>query len=139
MLELGTKIGNVGLEIPSDMLTTSVPEKFYHLRIQYSGTMSDEVEFAKKFSSELYTMFKAKVAYMRIAPDYVDVQLEGSPFAWAALVLWLPTIFVLFGLTLIGVGVFTVLSAIPSWAWGVVAVGVLLVVIAPTVGKLKKR
>ena len=134
MLELGTMVGKVGLEIPRDMLTTSVPGKFYHLVIKYNGTIADETQLAIALAKGLWENFKAKVAYMSITSCCINIQLEGSPFAWALLIPWIPSILTLFGLTLIGIAVYTVLAAIPSWAWGVLAVGILSILLAPTVG-----
>jgi hypothetical protein len=138
-------VGKIGAEIPKEILTASVPGKVYHLAIDYSGTASDEMELALALTKGLYDKFKAKVLYMSIDANSINVQLEGSPFAWALLIPWIPSILTLFGLTLIGIAVYTVLAAIPSWAWGLLAVGILSILVAPTVGatlkpvKVKKK
>jgi hypothetical protein len=138
-------VGKIGVEIPKEILTASVPGKIYHLVIDYSGAASDEMELALALTKGLYDEFKAKVLYMNIDENSINIQLEGSPFAWALLIPWIPSILTLFGLTLIGIAVYTVLAAIPSWAWGLLAVGVLSILVAPTVGaalkpvKVKKK
>jgi len=137
VLELGTLVGKYVVEIPKELLTTSIPGKHYHIRMTTSG-VSNEQEVAKALINGLTTKFGAKVKYMRIVNGVVDVQLEGSPFAWAAVIIWLPSIFTLLGITLLGIAVYTVFASIPSWAWGVLAIGVVLILLAPSAGKIFK-
>lgn len=130
-------VGKFGLEIPKETLTDSVPGKFYALSIDCSGTTSDDtaVQLAKALTKGLWEKFRAKVAYLAITPNRIDIQLEGSPFAWAALIAFLPSILTLFGIALIGIAVYTVFAAIPSWAWGVLAIGVIFIFAAPVAAK----
>jgi hypothetical protein len=84
------------------------------------------------------TRFRAKVVWIRISEDVIDVQLEGSPFAWAALIAFIPTILAILGVSVILVSVYSVVSAIPSWAWALLIVGVGLIFIGPTISKSLK-
>lgn len=131
MFELGTLAGRYVVEIPKEMLTTSVPGKFYHIRIE-TGGVSDEEHVANTLINGFLTEFKAKVVYVQIENGVVNLQLEGSPFAWAAVIVWLPSVFTLLGIALLGISIYTVFASIPSWAWGTLAVGVILLLLAPS-------
>ncbi len=135
MLELGTIVGKYVQEVPAEVLTTSVPGKCYHLRIETSG-ISDEMLVSDALITGLSKNFKAKVKYMRIENGVIDVQLEGSPFIWAEVLLWLPAMFTVFGIILVGISVYTVFASIPSWAWGTLIVGVVLLLLAPSAGRM---
>lgn len=134
MLKLG-KRSKIGLEIPSIMLTESVPGKMYALHIKVSGQATDEIELAKSLITGLYSKFKAKITYMAILSDHIEIQLEGSPFAWTAVAVYLPSILTVFGLVMIGIAIFTVFASIPSWAWGLLLVGTVIIVATPSVAK----
>lgn len=137
MIELGTLVGRYVVKIPKEVLTTSVPGKSYHIRMETSG-ISDERNVANALINGLLTEFNAKVKYIRIENGVIDVQLEGSPFVWTAVIIWLPSIFTLLGIVLLGISVYTVFASIPSWAWGTLAIGVALILLAPSVGKMFK-
>lgn len=138
MLELGTVVGRYVQEIPKGLLTTSVSGKHYHLRIEISGVLGNEVELARRLTNDLWEKFRAEVKYIRIDGNTIDIQLEGSPFAWAVLIPWLPAIFTLFGITLIGIAIYTVFTAIPGWAWAALAIGIVFLLLAPSTVKLFK-
>lgn len=138
MLEVGTLAGTKLEEIPKQFLTESVRERVYHLHIETQG-ISDEREAALILTTELDARFRAKVIWIRIADGVIDLQLIGSPFAWVALIAALPSILGLLGILMILVSVYSVLAAIPSWAWGALAVGVILIIAGPTVTKIVKR
>lgn len=138
VFELGTIVGKYVQEIPRELLTTSVPGKCYHIRIETVG-IADEQQVADTLIQEFLTKFKAEVKYIRIENGVVDIQLEGSPFVWSAVILWLPSIFTLLGITLIGIAVFTVFAAIPGWAWGVLAIGIVFILLAPSASKIIAR
>lgn len=135
MLVLGEKINRIGLAIPRVMLTESVPGKVYDLQIQIQGKATNEVELAKTLMAGLYSKFKAKVVYMAISDNTVEIQFEGSPFAWSAVIAYLPSIFTIFGIILIGISVYTVFASIPSWAWGLLAIGTIMLLVSPAVAK----
>jgi hypothetical protein len=119
------------LEIPQEIWTDSVPGKLYELHVNYNGSTANELELAKQLSSGLSDKFGATLKYMEISNGQITVQLEGSPFAWSAVAAWLPSVLGLFGLVLIAIALFTVLFSIPSWAWGLLAVGGILIVVPP--------
>lgn len=134
MLELGKLAGTRLVQMPKEVLTTSVPGKVYHLTIKTKG-VSNEKEVAKTLIAGLYEKFKAKVIWMRIKDDIIDIQLIGSPFAWLALLAWLPAILTALGIVMILISVYSVVSAIPGWAWALLAVGVGIIFFGPKVAE----
>jgi len=133
MLEVGKLIGTRLVEMSKEVLTDSVPGKVYHLTIETKGIANEE-EVARVLIAKLYEKFRAKVVWIRIADGIIDLQLIGSPFAWFALLAWLPTILAMFGIIVVLVSLYSVLTAIPGWAWGLLAVGIGLMLFGPQIG-----
>jgi len=69
----------------------------------------------------------------------IRIQIAGSPMAWATLVLLMPTILSVIGVIATVVAVFTIFSGIPSWALGILAVGLMFLFVVPTLIKLPNR
>jgi hypothetical protein len=134
MLEVGKLAGTRLVEMPKEVLTDSVPEKVYHLTIKTKGVTNEE-EVAKTLVSELYNKFKAKVIWIRIENGVIELQLIGSPFAWLTLLAFLPTILAMLGVIMVLLSVYSVLAAIPGWAWGLLAVGVVMILFGPKVAE----
>jgi hypothetical protein len=132
MLEVGKLAGTRLVEVPKEVLTDSVPEKVYHLTIKTKGVTNEE-EVAKTLVTELYNKFKARVIWIRIENGVIDLQLVGSPFAWLALLAWLPTILAMLGIVMVLVSIYSVISAIPGWAWALLAVGVAIILFGPKI------
>ena len=55
--------------------------------------------------------------------DKIKLAIIGSPFAWAVLLAALPTILGLLGITLLGVSIWQIITGIPNYAWGLLAIG----------------
>ena len=134
MLEVGKLIGTRLVEMSKEVLTDSVPGKVYHLTIETKGIANEE-EVAKTLVTELYNKFKAQVIWIRIENGVIDLQTIGSPFAWLALLAWLPTILAMLGIVMILVSIYSVIAAIPSWAWALLAVGVAVILFGPKIGE----
>jgi len=130
MLEVGKLVGTRLVEAPREVLTESVPGKAYHITIETKGVI-DEQQVVDTLTTELYTRFKAKVIWMRIADDIIDIQLIGSPFVWGALLAFLPTILAMLGIVVVLISLYSVLAAIPGWAWGLLVVGVGMILLGP--------
>jgi len=133
MLEVGKLAGTKLVGMSKEVLTDSVPGKVYHLTIETKGIANEE-EVARVLIAKLYEKFRAKVVWIRIADGIIDLQLIGSPFAWFALLAWLPTILAMFGIIVVLVSLYSVLTAIPGWAWGLLAVGIGLMLFGPQIG-----
>jgi len=134
MLEVGKLAGTRIVEMSRGVLTDSVPGKVYHLTIETKG-IANEKEVAKTLVTELYNKFKAQVIWIRIVDGVIDLQLIGSPFAWVALIAFLPTILAMLGIVVVLISLYSVLAAIPGWAWGLLAVGVGLMLFGPKIGE----
>ena len=59
------------------------------------------------------------------------MQIEGSPFAWSLLLVFLPEILVGLGIAVLFIMVYLVTSAIPSWQFGVTAFALALIFLGP--------
>jgi len=134
MLEVGKLAGTKLVEMSKEVLTDSVPGKVYHLTMETKGIANEE-EVVKTLVSELYSKFKAKVIWIRIENGIIDLQLIGSPFAWLTLLAFLPTILAMLGVIMVLLSVYSVLAAIPGWAWGLLAVGVVMILFGPKVAE----
>jgi hypothetical protein len=135
MLEVGEVVGRVLREAPIEALTDSVPGKAYHLHIETNG-ISNEAEVAVVLTEELWKRCKADVVWMHIENGVIDLQLYGSPFLWTALIALIPIILALLGISFAFTSIWTIISAIPSWAWALLVTGVLLIFIGPNIGKM---
>lgn len=134
VLTLGEPVGQYMIEVPKDMLTDSIPGKHYHLHVETEGII-DEQRVAEALVNGL-DEDGATVKYVRIDSHNIDIQLEGSPFAWAAILLWLPQILQGLGIIVTLFTVFAIVSSIPSWAWATLGVGVVLLIFGASFGKM---
>jgi len=66
----------------------------------------------------------------------IKIQIAGSPIAWATLVLLLPTILSVIGVIATVTAVYMIFSGIPSWALGVLAVGLMFLFVVPALIKI---
>jgi len=127
------KLGNL-LNIPEEMLGESVIGAVYEVQIKTKG-ISNPQQIANLISSELPKKVSSTIKYIEIGSDYIILQIEGSPFPWALLLGFLPQLLLLAGVVVMFISVWSVISAIPSWAWALLAVGGGLVLFGPTIGK----
>jgi len=66
----------------------------------------------------------------------MQIQIAGSPIAWATLITLLPTILSVIGVIATVVAVYMIFTGIPGWAWGLLAVGLLFISVIPAILKL---
>ena len=121
--------------MPKIVLGESVPEKVYELHIETAGIPNPR-EAVMLLAEKLYDKFKAKVVWAEVV-NYakIKIQVIGSPFAWALLIPFIPSILNLLAISVILISVYSVIAAIPGWAWALLAVGVVVLLVGPTVGK----
>jgi hypothetical protein len=93
-------------------------------------------ELAEKLKTGLREEFNAKVLYMSIKDDEIAMYIMGSPFAWAALIAWLPAILGLFGIAMIGIGIWNAIASIPSWVYATLISGIFILYMSPYIVKL---
>jgi len=128
MYTLGTKLSGQFEEIPSDMLTDSVEGQIYELHIATSRVTNPE-EVARVLLEKLPAKFHGlKIRYLEIGENNIVTQIEetGSPFAWAALLAFLPEILQLVGIAVFAVYIMLAVAFAPAWVGvvGVLGVGV---------------
>ena len=134
LLALGKKVGKRGRPLPVKMLTDSVPGKFYHLNIETTG-ISDEKAVASLLINKLNEKFKAKVVWIKVEGNNIELQISGSPFVWAVLIPFIPTILAVIGISVVLVAVYSIISAIPTWAWALLIIGSVLAVFGPGIAR----
>jgi len=69
----------------------------------------------------------------------INIQIAGSPMAWAALIPLVPTILSVLGIVVTLVAVYVIFGGVPGWAFGLLAIGLLFLTIVPTLIKLPDR
>ncbi|MBU0777591.1 hypothetical protein KKF82_04975 [Patescibacteria group bacterium] len=69
----------------------------------------------------------------------INIQIAGSPMAWAALIPLVPTILSVLGIVVTLVAVYVIFGGVPGWAFGLLAIGILFLTIVPTLIKLPDR
>jgi hypothetical protein len=81
---------------------------------------------------------QVKILWINVDGNEIRIQLQGSPIAWTTILALISWILPLLGLTLILIAVWSVISAVPGWAWATLVVGVILILLTPTItGMLK--
>lgn len=122
------------IEIPTVVLGDSVPGKVYEIHIKTNG-VPDAEKTVMLLAEKLYDEHKAHTIWAEVDGDTIRFQVIGSPFVWAVLIPFIPAIMGLLGISVVLISVYSVLAAIPSWAWGLLVAGVILIVAGPTIGK----
>lgn len=128
----GTIVGIRTVYMPKEVLTESVPGAIYELRIKTKG-VSNPKNAMVMLAEALWDKFKAKLYYFEVSDNIITMQIEGSPFAWALLLVFLPEILVVLGIIVLLILVYLVTSAIPSWQLGLAAVALALIFLGPGV------
>ena len=88
---------------------------------------------------ELKSRFDIDVLYARADTDAIHLIITGSPFSWTALLMFLPTLLGLIGIAVFAISVYQAVVAIPSWVWGCLIIGGLLILFGPAIGELILR
>lgn len=127
---VGKVVGDQTIYMSKEVLTESVIGQIYELQIKTRGVPSPEVVAAVLFK-KLKEKFNANLLYFEVDDDVITMQIEGSPFAWSLLLVFLPEILVGLGITVLFIMVYLVTSAIPSWQFGVAAFALALIFLGP--------
>lgn len=130
MIQFGRRVEGKLVAIPKDMLTESVPDAVYEVHVKTEGIPNPE-ECAKHLVKELPAKVKGlKIIWIGFEGDTIKMQIVGSPFAWSLLLFLLPTILAIIGIVMVLVSVYSVITAIPTWAWALLLIGIGLIVFA---------
>lgn len=131
------KIPMKSIQVQTESLSVAPKGTYYVIEVKTSQIDTDKAVAALKNIAEgLDKEFNAEMLYGAAYDDRIVIQMKGSPFAWAAFLLWLPAILSLIGITMVGISVWQGIASIPSWVWATLAVGVGLLLFGPKIVKL---
>jgi len=131
---VGTRLAGTSIYIPRSILTESTPGQVYELHIRTTG-IDDPEKVVKTLTVEMPKKFTdLKVLWMRVDDKNIYMQIQGSPFPWSLLLLWLPEILSAIGIIVTAIAVFLVATQVPSWLWIMLATGVGLIYLGPKIG-----
>jgi hypothetical protein len=117
---------------PELSVKMALPGELYQVEIQTSG-VPDPQGALETLISELDNRFGAKTVYAYADSERILLQLYGSPFAWSALIPFLPLILGGIGIVVTFISVWFIFSGIPSWAWGLLAIGIVTLFLFPAI------
>ena len=136
---VGARVGaySVGRRIPgslrplSQMALAGETEsgEFYELHIDTDG-ISDPREVVEALVGGLGSR-GVETVWVSADAERIRIQIAGSPIAWAVLIPFIPVILAAVGVAVIFIAVFQIFGAIPGWAWGLLAIGLLLIFAVP--------
>jgi len=126
----GKMVGDQTIYMPKEVLTESVIGQVYELQIKTRG-VPDPRNTAIVLQKKLKEKFNASLLYFEVDDDVITMQIEGSPFAWSLLLVFLPEILVALGIVVLFIMVYLVTSAIPSWKYGITVLALMLIFLGP--------
>jgi hypothetical protein len=125
------------VQVPMQNLKVAPKGSVYYLKLDVSTLTQDKaVEALNKLTSEMQSKFGIKTIYGKAEPNTIHLIIMGSPFAWLALLAWLPVILGLLGIVLFGISVWQAIAAIPSWVFATLIIGGALILVGPAIGDL---
>jgi hypothetical protein len=129
-------VKKIQLSIEQLQKTVAPKGSLYEIQLITSPlTPTQATQAIEKLTTEMKTQFGITTLYSIAAENEILMLIKGSPFAWAALLPWLPTILALLGITLVGVSAWQILIGIPTWLWALLIIGGALIVIGPSIGE----
>ena len=112
--------------------------KFYEIHIDTDG-----IPEPSKTVDALVTGLKnqgVETIWVSADAKKIRLQIAGSPTSWPIILSLLSATLSVMAIAVIFIGVYTIVSAIPSWVWGLLAVGALFIYISPVIfTKTKNR
>jgi hypothetical protein len=144
---LETAIVTYGAPIPSKIVASKIPiplqkltvgrkGAIYELRLNVSTLDNEKAQQAlQHLINGMRLKFGIRTIYATATPNTITLQIMGSPFTWALLLVWLPSILGLLGILLFAIAVWEVLTTIPSWLWALLLFSGILMFLGPTIGE----
>lgn len=108
--------------------------KFYELHINTDG-IPDPRRAVETLIEGLRSQ-GVETVWASADAERIQIQIAGSPIAWAALIPFIPTILSVIGVIATVTAVYMIFTGIPGWAWGLLAVGLLFLTVIPTLIKI---
>ncbi len=122
------------MPIPRYALVETIPGMTYEIRITCDkpapATLPNIIR--REFATRLP---QVTIHDIKIDGRLVRIRLSGSPIAWATILALLPLIFTLAGLVILLIAVYGIITAVPTWAWGLLIVGVVTLLFLPTIAE----
>ena len=128
-LELGVRVKGTTEYIPRKMLKTSVKGSIYEMDIKTTGIPLDKrKDVADLLVYEMWDKFHARTHWVEVTDKVIKIQITGSPFVWAALLLFIPEILTGLGITVTLIAVLLLIGHAPVWVLvlGVIGVGLII-------------
>lgn len=139
VVEIGKRIVGKVEYIPRAMLIESVPGQLYEVEIRTKG-VSDPEQAISALSHELPREFKGlKVHWIGVDGSVIKMQITGSPFAWAAFMLFLPALLTVIGIGVTLIAVYLVWTMVPPWVTAILIIGTILTLFGSQMGDLIMR
>jgi len=133
----GRKREGTLVAIPKEMLTETVPGAIYEIHIECDKEPPPQ-ETIHLITNELPKRVPVKIHYVEVQGKTVKIQLEGSPIAWELILSALPLILALIGVTILFIAVYNIFAGVPSWAWAMLVLGILLLWFLPGISDIFK-
>ena len=139
-------IYSVGQRIPGSMaplsqatLSMGATEKgkFYEIHIDTDG-ITDPSKAVETLIAGLRNQ-GVDTVWASADARRINIQIAGSPMAWAVLIPLIPTILSVLGIVVTLVAVYMIFTDIPSWVFGLLAIGLLFLTVVPDLLKLPDR
>lgn len=127
---VGKPTGTKTILMDKTVLTESVVGQDYEIQMKTQG-VPDPDAVARALSKSLKEKFNAKLLYLEVDDNILTIQIEGSPFAWNLLLVFLPEMLIGVGVVVLFIMTYLITSKIPSWQYSIIALAVLLISIAP--------
>ena len=134
IVEVGHHLAGEVLWLDTRKLTESVPGAIYEVVVRTRGIRNPE-EVAEKLLQELPRRFDLDIIWLRVDDNEIRMQIEGSPFPWAALLAFLPEILGLIGIVVVLISVGLLIAYAPSWLLAMLIIGALLAYLGPSIGR----
>lgn len=136
-MEWGKRVTGTYYVIPFERLVETIPGWTYEIHIVTDKPAPPNTIdiFRTEFANRLP---EVKLLWIHVEGNRIKLQLQGSPIPWTTILALISWILPLLGLTLILISVWAVISAVPSWAWATLAVGVALILLAPSITTMLK-
>ena len=124
------------VELDVSKLSIAPKGAMYDILISTSRMTPEQARQAlETLVQRMHEEFGIETFYATASEDTILLEIKGSPFAWTALLMWLPSILALIGIAVIGISVWQIFASIPGWVWPVLIIGVGLIFFGPAIGE----
>jgi hypothetical protein len=139
MIDYGTRLAGFNQKlVENEPLKTG---KVYQIDMKASSGILDCEGVTNYLLGKLYERYpELQVKWINVSPTKQTIMLQflvvpretlgltprTQSISSAALMVWLPGILSLIGIGLVFIGIFTIIGAVPTWAWATIAVGAIL-------------